>query len=122
MKNRWTISEYNKGKYEKAPTWEMIESFLKEVGINKYRFETFYGIARHHLAKVKCGAKDLAPCYWHIFYEKIRLEKGIAFEGVYEQLYMLKRGEPIKKRVIPKNIPSIIHAQPDSHDRLTKVV
>lgn len=111
------ITNVNRKKYGKPPTWHEIESFLNELGINKYRFELFYGIPHKNLEKVKCGAAPLAPAYWHIFYEKIRLNYGVGFQGVYEKLYGIN---DVPKRVL-KKVPSSLAETGDSHDRLIKI-
>jgi hypothetical protein len=96
------IAYENKKLYGEPPSWEVIEDFIKEVGVSKYHFELFYGIPFNHLAKVKTGAVKLGKSYWHIFYERIKMTFGVGFKGVYEKLYKI---ESITNS-IPKRVPA----------------
>jgi hypothetical protein len=95
------IAYENKKLYGVPPSWDIIESFIKEVGISKYHFELYYGIPFNHLAKVKTGAVKLGKTYWHIFYERIKLPYGVGFKVVYEALYKIEK----LPNSIPKRIP-----------------
>jgi len=84
----------NKTKYAKAPSWETIDSLVKEMGMSYCQFERFYGLPYNHLACVKCGQQKLASAYWHIFYERIKPTYGMGFA---EDFYKIDPNDKVFK-------------------------
>ena len=118
MRNPNPRAEDNLKKYLKPPTWEQIDSLVKEVGVTIYRFESYYGLPFNHLAKVKCGLKQLGRAYWHIFYERIKPEYHLQFN----KKAIRKTVPKMITKKIPKVIPTSIVENNDPHDRLKTVI
>lgn len=79
MAKNLSIDLINKSKYAQPPSWEQIDTFLKEMNMGMYHFEKFYGIPYNTLTQIKSGAKRLPPAYWHFIYEKIKPAYGMGF-------------------------------------------
>lgn len=108
------IAKANIAKYGVPPEWDMIESFMKSLGMNQYRFEMFYGIPYNTLTQVKNGTKTL-PCHnWHIIYERIRPKYGAGFLSDH---YPIKKKKEVKKQ--PKIKPQVVSV--DIHSRLAEI-
>lgn len=110
----------NTSKYPCAPSWEVIESFIKEMGMSMYRFERFYGISYNTLTQVKSGKNTLAAKHWHIFYEKIKTPYGAGFVKEFEKKQLEKlspKPQKVKKKKEKKE-----PIQPfDIHSRLQQI-
>jgi hypothetical protein len=115
MVNRKLLGDINRRKYAKAPSWEEIHAFIKEMGMNMYHFEKFYGIPFNTMAQVKSGQKKLGSPHWHIIYERIKPAYGAGFIEDYST-------NTSKNRInhsITENIP--VMSDGDAHSRLGKV-
>lgn len=77
------VGELNKAKYAHAPSWEEIESLIKETGMCLAHFEKFYGMPFKTLNHVKMGDRHLASKFWHFIYERIKPTYGAGFIGDY---------------------------------------
>lgn len=115
MVDRKTLGDINRRKYAKAPSWEQIDAFIKEMGMNMYHFEKFYGIPFNQLTQVKSGAKKLGSAYWHIIYERIKPAYGVGFIEDYATNKPKKRINTFLPEVLP------IHSDEDTHNRLKTV-
>lgn len=115
MINKRALGEQNKTKYAQPPSWEQIDSFIKELGMTMYHFEKFYGITYNHLTQVKSGVKRLGSAYWHIIYERIKPTYGAGFLEDYST------NEPKKRTnsVLPSKLP--LQKDIDDHNRLHRV-
>lgn len=119
MRNHNPLIEDNVKKYGKPPTWEQIQSLINESGISSiYHFEKYYGIVFNHLAKVKCGERQLSRSYWHFFYERILPERGIGFSTPNGFTKVHKKQIP---KVIPRKRVITYPADTENHDRLISV-
>lgn len=112
------ITKENMSKYPCQPSWDIIQSFLDEVGMGMTHCERFYGIPYNVLCQVKSGKKLLPIKYWHIFYEKIKTPYGLGFVKEYEKKQKAKLQPKIKRQYKKrKDKPPIF----DMHDRLSKI-
>lgn len=76
------ISTANRIKYLKPPPIELIEEFIKELGVSDRQFERFYSIPFSTVHKVRAGERDLPAAYWEIVYKKILPTYGIGFQKI----------------------------------------
>jgi hypothetical protein len=60
----------NKELYLRAPTWEEIESFVKECKVTIPQFERYFSIPPKTLYEIRYGSRNLPAAYWHVIYEK----------------------------------------------------
>ena len=112
------ITIENKSKYKRPPTWDMVQSFADELGMDIMHFERFYGIPYSTLTQVKNGRKPLPIRYWHIFYERVTNKYGAGFIKEYEKNKRAKLNKKYKNKANKKKkATSII----DVHDRLSKL-
>ena len=109
------LGDLNRRKYAKPPSWEQIDAFVQEMGMNIYHFERFYGLPFNTLAKVKGGSKNLGSPYWHIIYEKIKPAYGAGFIGDY----LPNQPQNRRKTFIPNTVPT--REDKDAHTRLVRV-
>lgn len=77
------IAELNFKKYAQPPSWDQIETLVKEMNLSYLAFEKFYGITPRYLSQIKLGVKRLPPQHWHIIYERIKPKYGVGFIGDY---------------------------------------
>lgn len=73
------IGRENLAKYKTPPSKEQIEALIKESGVSQSVFEIFFSIGKGVLRVVRCGARELPPRYWHIFYERLKPEASTRY-------------------------------------------
>lgn len=117
MKREQTIADINTAKYPQPPTWLEIDAFLKEISMNMYQFERYYGLPFNQLTQIKSGAKRLAPQYWHFVFQKIKPDFGAGFLDEYTK----KRQKNRIKTRLPLNLPPLSEESSITHDRLKTV-
>lgn len=97
-----------KTKYLKEPTWEQIESFVKEVGVSYPHFEAYYGIPFTTLKNVKAGKRSLPCKFWEIILNRIVPERGVGFYAAQKSSKLLTKPKARPRKQISS----------DLHDRL----
>lgn len=115
MVDRKTLGDINRRKYAKAPSWEQIDAFIKELGMTPNHFERFYGIPYNTLTQVKSGKKNLGSPHWHIIYERIKPAYGVGFIEDYAT------NMPKKRIKTPLTNPLTTESDGDAHSRLKSV-
>lgn len=112
MQRNKELGDLNRRKYAKPPSWEQIDAFIKELGMNMYHFEKFYGIPFNNLVQVKSGKRNLGAAYWHIIYERIKPAYGVGFIEDYTTNKPKKR----IKHYITNNLTT--ESDGDAHSRI----
>lgn len=98
------LTTINKSKYLKAPEWEQIDEFIKELGIPNFQFERFYQIPYNTIAQVKNGTRKLPAKFWNVIFEKIKPAYGSGFlEDSYKMSPSSTITKPITREVCKKS-------------------
>lgn len=79
MAKKLNKANQNRRIYMKAPAYEQIMEFIKELDISGSQFERFYGIAKGTIRQVAFGNTTLPAKHWHIIYEKIKPAYGVGY-------------------------------------------
>lgn len=102
------VSAANRKKYLKPPPIELIEEFVKELGVSERQFERFYNLPRSIIYRIRIGDRNLGAAHWEKIYMKQKPIYGLGYQ------------EKVKKRtstkVSNKTTPEI-----DNHGRLGRL-
>lgn len=117
MKQYNEIAKANLNKYIYPPSWEKIDSLIKELGLSVCFFSRIYGVPFNTITQVKSGAKRLPPQYWHFFYEKIKPLTGSDYTKLMPNTQLKNRKQKAKAYKKTATIIAIDY----THDRISNI-
>lgn len=95
----------------KAPTFEQIDNFIKELRVTGAQFERFYNIPKGLIKHIKYGSQKLPVQFWPIIYERLVPVYGVGYTN------------SIKKQPTYRVLKKVkIHELENTHERIKNII